>query len=42
MEGNPKLIGPLSHGSWMGSPVFDGGRCFDSLAPDLMSIAREL
>ena len=35
MEGNPKLIGPLSHGSWMGSPVFDGGRCFDSLAPDL-------
>ena len=36
VEGNPRIIGPLSHGSWMGSPVFDGGRCFDGLAPDLM------
>ena len=33
---NPRIIGPLSHGSWMGSPVFDGGRCFDGFAPDLM------
>lgn len=35
IEGNPKIIGPLSHGSWMGSPVFDGGRCFNGYAPDL-------
>ena len=35
VKGNPKVIGPLSHGSWMGSPVFDGGRCFDGFAPDL-------
>ena len=36
VKGNPRIIGPLSHGSWMGSPVFDGGRCFNGLAPDLM------
>ena len=36
LEGNPKFIGPLSHGSWMGSPVFDGARIFDGYAPDLM------
>lgn len=36
VEGNPSIIGPLSHGSWMGSPVFDGGRCFDGFAPDLI------
>ena len=36
LEGNPKFIGPLSHGSWMGSPVFDGARIFDGCAPDLM------
>ncbi len=35
IKGNKKIIGPLSHGSWMGSPVFDGARCFDGLAPDL-------
>ena len=36
VDNNPTIIGPLSHGSWMGSPVFDGGRCFDGFAPDLM------
>lgn len=36
-EGNPKFIGPLSHGSWMGSPVFDGARIFNGSAPDLMA-----
>ncbi len=36
IDDNPKLIGPLSHGSWMGSPVFDGARCFNGMAPDLM------
>ena len=37
LKGNPKFIGPLSHGSWMGSPVFDGARIFDGCAPDLIS-----
>ena len=36
IDGNPSLIGPLSHGAWMGSPVFDGARVFNGLAPDLM------
>ena len=36
-EGNPKFIGPLSHGSWMGSAVFDGARIFNGSAPDLMA-----
>lgn len=35
IEGNPPIIGPLSHGSWLGSPVFDGARIFDGFAPDL-------
>ena len=35
IEGNPPIIGPMSHGAWMGSPVFDGARVFDSMAPDL-------
>lgn len=35
VEGNPPIIGPMSHGSWMGSPVFDGARVFGGMAPDL-------
>ncbi len=35
LEGNPKLIGPTSHAMWLGSTVFDGGRWFDGIAPDL-------
>ena len=35
VQGNEKIIGPLSHGSWMGSPVFDGARYFNGVAPDL-------
>lgn len=35
-EGNPPLLGPLSHGVWLGSTVFDGARYFDGVAPDLV------
>ena len=35
LEGNPPIIGPISHASWLGSPVFDGARAFDGMAPDL-------
>jgi branched-chain amino acid aminotransferase len=34
-EGNPPLIGPRSHVSWLGSSVFDGARVFEGVAPDL-------
>jgi len=34
-EGNVALIGPRSHAMWLGSSVFDGGRWFESVAPDL-------
>ena len=33
--GNPPLIGPTSHAMWLGSTVFDGGRWFDGISPDL-------
>ena len=35
LEGNPSIIGPISHASWLGSPVFDGARIFNNFAPDL-------
>ncbi len=35
LEGNPKVIGPMTHGFWMSSVVFDGARAFDGVAPDL-------
>lgn len=35
LEGNPPLIGPVSHAMWMASTVFDGARWFDGVAPDL-------
>ena len=34
-EGNPPLLGPMDHGWWMASTVFDGARAFGGLAPDL-------
>ena len=33
--GNPKLLGPMDHGMWMASTVFDGARAFEGVAPDL-------
>ncbi len=35
VEGNPGIMGPMSHGSWLSSTVFDGARCFEGTAPDL-------
>ena len=34
-EGNPGIMGPRSHASWMASTVFDGARHFDGVSPDL-------
>ena len=34
-EGNPPIIGPMTHALWMSSVVFDGARSFERLAPDL-------
>lgn len=40
-EGNPPIIGPRSHASWLGSSVFDGARVFEGVAPDLdLHLAR--
>lgn len=33
--GNPKALGPMTHGVWLGSVVFDGARAVKGLAPDL-------
>ena len=35
LDGNPKLLGPMTHGMWLGSVVFDGARAFEGVAPDL-------
>ena len=35
LEGNPGILGPMSHALWLGSCVFDGARAFESVAPDL-------
>ncbi|MGF1610038.1 MAG: branched-chain amino acid aminotransferase [Kiloniellales bacterium] len=35
VEGNPPIMGPMTHAAWMASVVFDGARAFDGVAPDL-------
>jgi branched-chain amino acid aminotransferase len=35
IEGNPPLLGPMTHATWMASVVFDGARSIKKLAPDL-------
>ena len=35
LEGNPPLLGPMTHAAWMSSLVFDGGRAFEGVTPDL-------
>lgn len=35
LPGNPGLAGPRSHVFWLASSVFDGGRVFDGVQPDL-------
>lgn len=34
-QGNVPMIGPRTHGLWLGSSVFDGARAFDGVMPDL-------
>lgn len=34
-EGNVAIMGPRTHGAWLGSTVFDGARSFEGVAPDL-------
>src|SRR5215207_2258567 len=34
-EGNPGLMGPRTHASWLGSSVFDGARVFEGVMPDM-------
>lgn len=34
-EGNVAVVGPRSHVLWLGSSVFDGGRWFEGVSPDL-------
>ena len=41
-EGNVALIGPRSHAMWLGSSVFDGGRWFEGVAPDLEAHSRRV
>lgn len=39
--GNVRLMGPRSHGAWLGSTVFDGARAFEGVTPDLdLHLAR--
>ena len=33
--GNVAIMGPRTHGAWLGSTVFDGARYFEGVAPDL-------
>lgn len=35
LHGNPPLTGPRSHAFWLASSVFDGGRVFDGVMPDV-------
>ena len=34
-EGNVPIMGPRTHGLWLGSTVFDGARAFEGVTPDL-------
>lgn len=34
-EGNLPILGPRTHGAWLGSMVFDGARAFEGVMPDL-------
>ncbi len=35
VDGEPLLLGPLTHATWMASVVFDGARAFEGVTPDL-------
>ena len=35
LQGNPGIMGPRTHGAWLGSSVFDGARAFEGTTPDV-------
>jgi branched-chain amino acid aminotransferase len=35
LEGNPPIMGPRAHAFWLASSVFDGGRVFEGVMPDI-------
>jgi branched-chain amino acid aminotransferase len=40
-DGNALILGPRTHGAWLGSMVFDGARAFEGVTPDLdLHLAR--
>jgi len=40
-DGNTPILGPRTHGAWLGSMVFDGARAFEGVTPDLdLHLAR--
>ncbi len=40
-EGNVPIMGVRTHGSWLGSTIFDGARRFEGVSPDLdLHVAR--
>ena len=34
-DGNVPIMGPRTHGAWLGTSVFDGARAFEGVAPDI-------
>jgi len=34
-DGNPPVLGPLSHATWLSGIIFDGARAFEGTTPDL-------
>ena len=35
VDGNPPVLGPMSHATWLSSIIFDGARAFEGVVPDL-------
>ncbi|MGE0312488.1 MAG: branched-chain amino acid aminotransferase [Lautropia sp.] len=42
IEGNPPIMGPRTHASWLASSVFDGARAFEGVMPDLDAHAQRV
>ena len=42
VEGNPSIMGPRTHASWLGSSVFDGARAFEGVMPDIEAHAERV
>ena len=41
-EGNPPMLGPRSHATWLSSSVFDGARVFEGVMPDIEAHAERV